>query len=163
MSVADHYVLTPHITGYDSEEYNAVLEEVYLEKTITNRSAKLHEAEAILMEDMPVIPVVFNKTAFVINEELKLHNKVLFKTDSNYYSTVSLKKISVNDYEGYLATCASFLESKYDEYHANPLSYFGGEAFLGMTWDQFKEESSNYAYLFKPIITEETKEKDKKK
>ena len=163
MSVADHYVLTPHLTGYDSEEYNAVLEEVYREKTIANRSAKLHEAEAILMEDMPVIPVVFNQTAYLVHNDLKLNNKSLFKTDSNYYSTVSLKKISVSDYEGYLATCASFLESKYAEYNANPLSYFGSESFLGMTWEQFKEESSNYAYLFKPIITEETKEKDKKK
>jgi hypothetical protein len=31
---------------------------------------------------------------------------------------------------------------------------------MEMPWEQFKEESSNYAYLFKPIITEETKEKD---
>ena len=85
------------------------------------------------------------------------------KTGDNWRVERTKEKISVGDYEGYLATCASFLESKYAEYNANPLSYFGGESFLGMTWEQFKEESSNYAYLFKPIITEETKEKDKKK
>ncbi|MBQ8409622.1 MAG: hypothetical protein IJY39_12255 [Clostridia bacterium] len=161
MSVADHYELTPHITGYNSEEYNAVMEEVFVEKTIENRSAKLHEAEAILMEDMPVIPVVFNKTAYVVNDTLKLNNKTLFwKSSSNYYGADTLKKISVKDYEGYLATCTAFLESKYDEYRANPLSYFGSESFREMPWEQFKEESSNYAYLFKPIITEVKEEDD---
>ena len=116
------------------------------------------------MEDMPVIPVVFNKTAFVVNETLDLNNKTLFwKSSSNYYGADTIKKISVKDYEGYLATCASFLESKFDEYRANPLSYFGSASFVEMTWEQFKEESSNYAYLFKPIITEVEEEEDKKK
>lgn len=163
MSVADNYELSPHITGYDSVDYSAVMEKVFAEKTAANRSADLHEAEAILMEDMPVIPVVFNKTAYLVNDELKTNNKTLFwKKSSNYYGADTLRYVSVGNYEDYLATCTAFLESKFDSYRENPLSYFGSETYSVLTWEEFKEESSNYAYLFKPIVTE-TKDDEKKK
>ena len=57
MSVPGSYVLTPHATGYDSQEYNDLLEKIFAEKKISKRSADLHKAEEILMNDMPVIPV----------------------------------------------------------------------------------------------------------
>ncbi len=162
LSVAESYELTPHITGYDSESYNAALEEAFTEKDPTKRAAKLHEAEAILMEDMPVIPVVFNKTAYLTGEGLDVNNKTLFwKKSSNYYGADTLKEIQTKDYEEYINTCVAFLESKFDTYKANPLSYFGSESFAPLTFEQFKNESSNYAYLFKPIEVEPEKE-DKK-
>lgn len=145
------YELTPHITGYDSEEYNAIMEKVFLEKTIANRSADLHKAEDILMEDMPVIPVVFNKTAYVVSDDLKLNNTsfIFWKKSSSYYTADTLEFISVGNYEEYLATCSSFLESKHEEYRKNPLSYFGSDTFKEFTFEEFKQESSNYAYLWK--------------
>jgi hypothetical protein len=79
---------------------------------------------------------------------------------TNYYGSESLKRINVKKYDAYIATCSAFLESKFDEYRANPLSYFGSESFREMTFEMFKEESSNYAYLFK-VYEEETKEKKK--
>ena len=157
MSVADHYELAPHLTGYDSQEYNDAMEAVFQEKTIANRSELLHNAEAILMEDMPVCPIVFNQTAYVISDDLSMNNK---SQPTNYYGSESLKRINVKKYDAYIATCSAFLESKFDEYRANPLSYFGSESFREMTFEMFKEESSNYAYLFK-VYEEETKEKKK--
>ena len=57
------YTLNPHITGYDSQEYNAKIDAAAAEKNEKKRAALLEEAEAILMKDMPVIPVVYNKNA----------------------------------------------------------------------------------------------------
>jgi ABC-type transport system substrate-binding protein len=152
MSVADSYELTPHITGYNSEEYNAVMEEVFNEKVIANRSEKLHKAEDILMEDMPVMPIIFNKIASVVNEDALKMN--VNKKMTNYYNMNTLKKIEVKDFEAYVANVASFIESKFETYKQNPLSYFGSETYSLLTFEQFKEESSNYAYFFKERTAE---------
>ena len=150
MSVADNYTATPHVTGYNSEEYNTLIEAIFNEKTIANRSANLHKAEGILMEDMPVMPIVYNQSASLIREELKLNNTTLFGEKwSNYYVADTLKKMEVKNYDEYVATVASFIESKFDEYKENPLSYFGSDAYSILTFEEFKQESSNYAYFFK--------------
>lgn len=150
MSDPQNYQMTPHVTGYDSEEYNALIEKIYTEKTVSKRATDLHKAEDILMEDMPVIPVVFNKTAYLANDDLKLNNTTLWwENGTNYYNAVSLRWCSVDNYDDYLDTCSDFLESKFSEYQRNPLSYFGGESYKNLSWDAFKEESSNYAYLWK--------------
>lgn len=154
------YDLNPHLTGYESEEYNNLIEKIYNEKKIENRSADLHKAEDILMEDMPVIPIVFNKTAYLVNEELDTNNTKFFfwKKSSCYYTADTVEFAQVGDYDEYLATCSSFLESKFETYKKNPLSYFGSETFKVLSWEKFKEESSNYAYLWKVY-----EEKDNKK
>ncbi|MBQ2766544.1 MAG: peptide ABC transporter substrate-binding protein [Clostridia bacterium] len=64
------YLPSPHCTGFDSEAYNAKMEEVYAEKDIVARAALLHEAEKLLLEEMPVIPVVFNQDAYLIHDDL---------------------------------------------------------------------------------------------
>lgn len=153
------YALTPHLTGYDSDEYNALIEKIFNEKKIENRSADLHKAEDILMEDMPVIPIVFNKTAYLVNEDLKTNNTKFFfwKKSSCYYTPDTIEFAEVKDYEEYLATCSDFLESKYDSYRKNTLSYFGSESFKDFTWEEFKLESSNYAYLWKVYEEEDKK------
>ena len=150
MSVADSYDLTPHITGYNSEEYNALIEKIYNEKTIANRSADLHKAEDILMEDMPVMPIVFNKVAYMVNDGLKMNNNSLSdKKLTSYYGAETLKNISVKNFDAYVAQVASFIESKFDTYKQDSLSYFGSEAYSALTFEEFKNESSNYAYFFK--------------
>ena len=150
MSVADSYELTPHITGYNSEEYNSLIEAIYNEKTTANRSANLHKAEEILMEDMPVMPIVYNKTAYMINKDLKLNNGIGGNKWTSYYGAESLKKMTVKNFDDYVAKVASFIESKFDTYKEDPLSYFGSDSYSVLTFEQFKEESSNYAYFFKP-------------
>ena len=49
-----------HITGYNSEAYNKLIDEAYEAYKAGDKatlSAKLHEAEVMLLTDMPVIPV----------------------------------------------------------------------------------------------------------
>lgn len=156
MSDPENYKLTPHISGYDSEEYNELMEKIFAEKNITSRANDYRSAEAILMEDLPVIPIIFNQSGYVIGKDLKLGNKFLFwTTRSSYYVNNVFEKASVKSYDDYIVTCEKFLASKYDTYKENKLSYFSifvkddetGRK-VPMTYDEFKKESSNYSYLF---------------
>ena len=157
MSDAENYQLIPHVTGYDSEEYNALIESIYAKKNADARTEELHQAEAILMEDMPVVPILFNKTAVLVNDALNTNNKTLFwKKSSNYYVPDTLKSISISKYDEFLATYAEFLESKFEKFQENPLSYFGSQTYCFMTFEEFKAETTNYSFLF-PKDTEETK------
>lgn len=62
----------PHITGYSNPNYDEIIEAVYAEKKDLNKKAQLlHQAEELLVEDMPVIPVIFNKQAVLISDQLK--------------------------------------------------------------------------------------------
>lgn len=164
MSQVGNYQLSNHVTGYCSETYNNLMEEIYGIKKAADRTDKLHEAEAILMEDMPVIPVVFNKSAYLVNDNIDLNNSKLFGKSKNscYYATgATLRYVTVDNYDAYLTDCAAFLESKYEEYKENPLSYLGNDAFYDISWEDFKEESSYYKYLFEMITPKTLKEKAK--
>ena len=148
MSDPQNYKATTHPTGYDSAAYDAEIEKAFNEKTIANRAEALHAAEAILMEDMPVIPVVFNKSACLVNKGLKLNNTTLWwENGSNYYVSDTLAWITVDNYDAYLVTCSNFLESKFESYKNNSDSYFS--SYAKFTFEEFKSENSNYAYLWK--------------
>ena len=148
MSDPENYKNTPHITGYSSAEYDAVIEAVFAEKNIANRSENLHKAENILMNDMPVIPIVFNESATLISDNLKLNNSKLFGTKgTNYYVSNPLTWITVDNYDAHLDAVEAFLAAKFDTYKVDTDSYFN--AFEDITWEEFKDENSNYAYLWK--------------
>lgn len=89
------YVLTPHITGYDSEAYNEIIEKAFAEKNIEKRAEILHDAEEMLLEDMVVIPVVFNENAVLVSKELS-------KVEFTYFGTPRFKKTKLKNYEKYL-------------------------------------------------------------
>ncbi len=141
------YDLSPHITGYSSKEYNDLMEVIYNEKNIKNRNDNLIKAEEILMEDMPSIPVVFNKYGTLKSESLNLKNKTLWWTkNSDYYVTTNFTKMIVKEYDEYLVTCEAYLSEHFEEYKTNRFSYFYG--FYEFTYEEFKKEGSNYSYLF---------------
>ena len=108
MSNPDEYLLTPHITGYDSEEYNAVMEEIFAEKTIANRAENLRKAEGILMNDLPIIPVVFNLDVTVMSKQLK-------GTDENYYNGLTFQKAKISGYTKYLETGKAYVTANFGE------------------------------------------------
>lgn len=125
MSNPDEYLLTPHITGYDNEAYNDLMEKIYAEKTVANRAEDLRAAEAILMEDLPIIPVVFNLSATVTNSKLK-GEKI------DYYNVLNFQKCKIGSYSKYLAAgkayvTANFSEMKFTE--CNECSYVEFELF----------------------------------
>ena len=108
MSNPDEYLLTPHITGYDSEEYNALMEEIFAEKTIANRAENLRQAESILMNDMPIIPVVFNLNATVTSSKLKGETV-------DYYNVMQFKKAKISSYNKYLEAGKAYITANFSD------------------------------------------------
>ncbi len=90
-----YYVLPTHITGFDNEEYTALIEKAYAATSAAERSAALHEAETFLLEQMPVIPVVFNQSA-------KLISKDLSSVKTNFYGLSIFNTTKQKNYENYI-------------------------------------------------------------
>lgn len=148
----NEYSMNQHITGYNSEEYNNLMDAIYFipyysqmdpdpDPKLFNDPAKnpyfgfgletyaeyrrvyraitqvystyqmepsekakdweaqkaklLHEAEKLLLNDMPVIPIVFNKNAVMQNSNLKNVKK-------NYYTPFLFTKTSLKNYKKYI-------------------------------------------------------------
>ena len=147
MSDTENYILTPHITGYDSHEYNVLMENIHAEKTISKRADMYREAEAMLMEDMPVIPVVFNYHATVTSSKLK-------SVSSTYFLSANFQKAKISSYDSYLAAGKSFITENFADLkftEANECAYKEFEAFktANTIYSQFfldeKEELQNAA------------------
>lgn len=87
--------IKPGVTGYNSEEYNAKIEAAFNEKL--DRAVKtkyLHEAEEILLKDMPVMPLVTLQNAYVSSKAFKG-----FSFD--YYGCPVMTKAKLKNYEAY--------------------------------------------------------------
>ena len=70
MTSRDLLPATNHATGYSSAIYTEKVEAAYAEKDVAKKASLLHEAEQILAEDMPVMPVIFNQSATLTSKEL---------------------------------------------------------------------------------------------
>ncbi len=90
-SINPTYALTPHATGYDSAAYNEKIEAAFAEKNQKKRATILHEAEATLLEDMPVIPVVYNMN-------FALASGKLGKIKSSFFCASDFTKTSLSGY-----------------------------------------------------------------
>lgn len=87
------YSYIPHITGYNAEEYNALIETIYNEKDATKRVELLHQAEQMLLDDMPIIPLIFNKNAYLVDKD------ELAKLDTSYYGYSIFTKAKLTSYK----------------------------------------------------------------
>lgn len=65
------YDFIPHVTGFSDDSYDEIIERAFAEKDLTKRATILAEAERYLMEQMPVMPIVFNKDCYLVSNELK--------------------------------------------------------------------------------------------
>ena len=137
MSNPDEYLLTPHITGYDSEEYNALMEEIFAEKAIANRAENLRKAEGILMNDLPIIPVVYNQTVTVTNDKLRGETV-------NFYNATQFKKCKIGSYSKYLDAGFGYItEERFAELeftNANECAY--------TEYELFKTANTIYSHYF---------------
>ncbi len=85
-----------HFTGYDNSDFNEKIEEAFKEPDLKKRAALLHEAEEILMEDLPVIPIIYNQNATLVNKS------VLSRVKFDYYGLPKFAKLKMKNYELYL-------------------------------------------------------------
>ncbi len=58
-------------TGWSSPEYDALIDQAYAEADVTKRSVLLQQAEALLLEGGPIIPVYFYSWKFLMSPEVK--------------------------------------------------------------------------------------------
>ncbi len=86
-----NYDLTPHVTGYNSAEYNNKIEAAYAAESNKERAKLLHEAEAMLMNDMPAIPIVYN-------QDVALKSSKLSGIDSNFFCNTFLAGTKLSGY-----------------------------------------------------------------
>ena len=135
--VDKEFNMMPHITGYNSEKYNALIEAIYYlpyYNQITSADYKsfviydsaevfqtvldsvaavyaeygidtskpedgkvilLHKAEELLMQEMPIIPVVFNQNATIGTSDLK-------GVKHDYYTSYKFTGANFKNYEDYL-------------------------------------------------------------
>lgn len=84
-----------HKTGYNSEDYNTLIEDAFAEKNIKARAEILHEAEAQLIKDNAIIPIIFNQNVKVVSPELS-------KITTSYYGNDIFTKMVLKDFEIYL-------------------------------------------------------------
>lgn len=89
----DTYELATHVSGYYSAEYDAKMEEAFAEKSdLEKRAGLLHEAEAILMNDMPIIPLVQLQQATLTTSDISKLSTNYFGVD--IFTKAVLKNIS---------------------------------------------------------------------
>ncbi len=125
MSNPEEYKLTPHITGYDSEAYNTLIETIFAEKTISSRADGYREAEALLMTDLPIIPVIFNQSATVTSSQLK-------GEEISYSNIMDFKDCKIKSYDEYLAAGKAYINEHFSELlftQSNNCSYTDFELF----------------------------------
>ncbi len=85
------YKSTPHITGYQSAAYDEKIEAAYAEQNQKKRAVLLHEAEEMLLADMPVIPVVYNQNFSLASGELG-------KISTAFFCVANFQKTSLSNY-----------------------------------------------------------------
>lgn len=95
VDMENDYAVQTHVTKYNSEDYNALMEQIYNTTDLAQRSELLHKAEEKLLEDMPVIPVVFLKNGHAVNKD------VLSGFKTTFWGTANFKKVKMKDYMTY--------------------------------------------------------------
>ncbi len=83
----------PHVTGFDNEEYNALMDEIFAIYDNNKQRAKLlHEAEEMLLDECPVVPLTFNVTNYMKSGKLK-------NVDSSIFGYKIFTKAKLSGYE----------------------------------------------------------------
>ncbi len=94
---SDTFEVYGHPSGYSSDEYDELIEKAYAEKDSDAKAAILHDAEKLLMEDMPICPLVYLKSAYI-------KSKILSGFDANYYGVTDFKRVKMKNYMDYKET-----------------------------------------------------------
>ena len=90
----DDVVYDAHVTGYTDETYDKICSEFVNAKSDSYRAAAMHIAEEYLVEQMPVIPVIFNQSNYITQE--------LSKYESDKFGRLNFTELKQKNYEDYL-------------------------------------------------------------
>ena len=92
---SNKFTVADHCTGYVSSAFNKKIKDAYAQDNLETRAELLHDAEDILMSDLPIIPIVYNKT-------VSMESKELSKIEYSYYGTPIFTKTKLKNYQDYL-------------------------------------------------------------
>ena len=95
----------PHISGYNSEEYNKKIDKASTTADPEDRAKILHDAEKILVDDLPVIPLVFNQSIVLQKEDL-------VDVSFSYYSGLIFTEADLPDIDTVVAKKEESAESE---------------------------------------------------
>lgn len=96
------YETRTHITGYDNDEYTALFDKYFETADVAERTAILHEAEKMLIDDGVVMPIYFMQDAFMFSD-------VLSHLGSNYYGR-NFNSMKMDDYMSYKEDAGSVVK-----------------------------------------------------
>jgi len=85
--------LKPGITGFNNEAYNKLIDEAYYAYDRAARAEKLHEAEKLLMEELPVMPLVVLENAYM--------SQKLSGFSFDYFGCPEFTELKLKNYELY--------------------------------------------------------------
>ncbi len=87
----------PHITGFDNEEYNALIDEIFnIVDNDKKRAELLHNAEELLLDECPIVPLTFNVTNTMKSSKLK-------NVDSSVFGYKIFTKAKLSGYHDVIA------------------------------------------------------------
>ncbi len=89
------YVEQPHKTGYYNEAYDKLIADAQAAATAAEKAELLHQAEKLLMEDMPVIPIIFHQNATLCAKDLS-------KVTYSYYGLPVFNGAKLKNWEDYI-------------------------------------------------------------
>lgn len=89
------YKVEGHITGYNNAAYNELIEAAFKTSDMKERARILHEAEELLMNDLPVIPIIYNKEAHIVSKKLS-------GVKNTYIGTRDFANAKLKNYRDYL-------------------------------------------------------------
>ena len=92
-----YYESVAHVSGYYNAEYDALIASAFAETDAKKRAEILHEAEALLLSDAVVVPLLFNANAYVVSSELS-------KVSTNYWGVQIFTKTELKNYVQYLSS-----------------------------------------------------------
>lgn len=88
-------VTRTHVTGFNNKDYNNLIQAAYEEDDMAIRTSLLHTAEQLLLEEMPVIPVLFNQSATLVSGSLD-------RVYTSYYGYNVLNRAELRNWESNL-------------------------------------------------------------
>lgn len=87
----------PNISGWTNEKYDGYINAAYKSTDNSKRNENLKKAEELLINESPIVPILFNQSFYVASEEIE--NVKIDGLGHFVYSAVKQ-----NDYEAYLPT-----------------------------------------------------------
>lgn len=88
-----------HFTGYQNPAYETLIAAALATRNPQTRATILHDAERMLMNDMPVIPIVTLQKGYLADKDLK-------KLSVNFRGFVMFDKAELKNYEDYQTSAA---------------------------------------------------------